>query len=107
MKRLMLACALAAAFLAPGAAPEMPFTIDPLIPRKISIGKNAVLTLAPDKFDIVECQQTPTVKLAAKEIADALSAAFGADIRSVRESTGKPVEIRVGDAELAAKLGAP
>ena len=105
MKRLLLGCALAAAFLVSGAAPKLPFTIDPLIPRKIDIGKSAVLTLVPGKFDIVECQKTPTVKLAAKEIADALSAVFGTDIKPVTKSTGKQAEIRIGDAKLAAQLG--
>ena len=74
-------------------------------PRKISVGKRTVLTIAPGNFDIVECQNTPTVKLAAKEIADAMSEVFGAPVKPVAKSSGKTVEIRLGDLELAKKLG--
>ena len=105
MKKLLFVCAFAAALLCSGAKPELPFTIDPKIPRKISVGKTPVLTLTPGSFDIVECQNTPTVKLAAKEIADALSEVFGTPVKSVAKPSGKAVEIRLGDLELAKKLG--
>ena len=88
-----------------GAAPKLPFTIEPQIPRMINVGKAAVLTLLPGNFDIVMCQNTPTVKLAAKEIADALSKVFGTPVKPVAKPSGKAVEIRVGDLELARKLG--
>ena len=76
MKKILFAAALLTTALCFGGKPELPFSIDPKIPRKISVGKTAVLTLTPGNFDIVECRKTPTVQLAAKEIADALSEVF-------------------------------
>ena len=105
MKRFLFAAALMAALFVCGAPPKLPFTIEPQIPRKIGVGKTTVLTLTPGNFDIVACQNTPTVKLAAKEIADALSEVFGSPVKPVVKGTGKAVEIRVGDLELARKLG--
>ena len=105
MKRFLLAVLLFGAVFAHGAPPKLPFTIDPQIPRKITVGKTPVLTLAPGNFDIVECQNTPTIKLAAKEIADALTEVFGIPVKPVTKSSGKAAEIRVGDLALAGKLG--
>ena len=105
MKRFLFAAALSAALFVCGAPPKLPFTIEPQLPRKITVGKTAVLTLMPGNFDIVACQNSPTVKLAAKEIADALSEVFGSPVKPVVKGTGKAVEIRVGDLELARKLG--
>ena len=105
MKRFLFAAALFAALFVCGAPPKLPFTIEPQIPRKISVGKRPALTLTPGNFDIVACQNTPTVKLAAQEIADALSEVFGMPVNPVAKASGKAVEIRVGDLELAKKLG--
>ena len=105
MKRIFFTAALMAALFVCGAPPKLPFTIEPQIPRKIGVGKTPVLTLTPGNFDIVACQNTPTIKLAAKEIADALSEVFSTPVKPVTSPSGKAVEIRVGDLELAKKLG--
>ena len=105
MKKILFAAMLFAAALCFGGKPELPFSIDPRIPRKIEVGKGTVLTLTPGNFEIVECQDTPTVKLAAQEIADALSEVFSTPVKPVTKSSGKKIEIRVGDLELAKKLG--
>ena len=105
MKKLLFAWAFAAAVLCSGAVPVLPFSIDPKIPRKISVGKTPVLTLTPGNFDVVVCRNVPAVKLAAKEIADALSEVFGSPVKPTVKPSGKAVEIRVGDLELARKLG--
>ena len=105
MKKILFAAMLFAAALCSGEAAPLPFSIEPKIPRKISVGKAPALTLTPGNFDIVACQKTPTVQLAAKEIADALSEVFGTPVKPVAKPSGKAVEIRVGDLELARKLG--
>ena len=105
MKKLLFAWAFAAAVLCFGAGPSLPFSIDPKIPRKIDVGKKPVLTLTPGNFDVVAGRDIPAVKLAAKEIADALSEVFGTPVKPVTKGTGKAVEILVGDLEFARKLG--
>ena len=105
LKEVLFAAMLFAAAQCFGEAGALPFSIEPKIPRKIGVGKTPVLTLTPGNFDIVECRNTPTVKLAAKEIADALSEVFSTPVKPVTKSSGKAVEIRVGDLELAKKLG--
>ena len=97
MKKLLFAATLLAAVLCSGAGPSLPFSIDPKIPRKISVGKTPVLTLTPGNFDVVAGRDIPAVKLAAKEIADALSEVFRSPVKPVVKGTGKAVEIRVGD----------
>ncbi len=107
MKKILFSAVLFVTLLAYSVPPKMPFTIDPLIPRKIDIDWDASkqLFLTSDNFEIVECQNTPTVKLAAKEIADILTEAFGGPVKPVTKSSNKAYEIRVGDAELAATQG--
>ena len=106
MKKLSAALLLLSVLAAFAGNVPLPFSIDPKIPRKIVIGKTPVLTLTPGNFEIVEGQKTPTVKLAAKEIADALSGVFGVTVTPVEKSSGKAaVSVRVGDMLLARELG--
>ena len=107
MKKLLFAVVLLSAILSYAVPPKMPFTIEPLIPRKINVDwdSSKQFLLTANNFDIVECQNTPTVKLAAQEIADILSEAFELPVKPVAKGSGKKYEIRVGDAELAASLG--
>ena len=74
MKKLSAALLLLSVLAAFAGNVPLPFCIEPKIPRKIVIGKTPVLTLTPGNFEIVEGRKTPTVKLAAKEIADAVAA---------------------------------
>ena len=105
MKKLLFLCVLSAAFLAQAAPPlKLPFTIEPRTPRKIGIGKKAVITLTPDNFDIVQTSN-PTVKFAAREMAEALSGVFGVTLKPVNAPGKKAFHIRLGDQALAAKLG--
>ena len=105
MKKMLFMCVLSAAFLAQAAPPQkLPFTIEPRTPRKTEIGKKAVITLTPDNFDIVQTQN-PTVKFAAKEMAEALSGVFGVALKPVNAPGKKAFHIRLGDQALAAKLG--
>ena len=105
MKKILSAALLFGALLTFGAPPKLPFTIDPQIPRKINVGKTPALTLTPGNFDIVVCRNIPAVHLAAKEMAEALSEVFGAPVKPVTKPSGKAVEIRLADLELAKKLG--
>ena len=107
MKKILLAAVLFVAVLSYGVPPKMPFTIEPQIPRKINVdwSSSGKIFLTSDNFEIVECQNTPTVKFAAKEIADILSDAFGKPVKPVTQSTGKKYEIRIADAEMAASMG--
>ena len=71
-QKLLFAAAVAACTISFGAEPlKLPFNIDPRIPRKIEIGKSAVLTLSPGNFEVVQCSWYPAVELAAREIAEA------------------------------------
>ena len=65
------------AFLCAGVSPVLPFKIDPAIPRKIAVGNKTLLTLKPSNYEIIMGVNTPTVKLAAREIADGLALVFG------------------------------
>ena len=91
-KKLLFAWVFGTVMLCSGATPELPFSIDPKLPRKISVGKTPSLTLTPGNFDVVACQNIPAVKLAAKEIADALSEVFGVPVNPAVKPSGKAVE---------------
>ena len=104
MKLTLTLVFFAAALICHGAPEALPFNIEPQIPRKIQIGKKPLLTLAPGNFEIIASQNTPTVKLAAHEIASGLSQVFGVKLKSYSKSYGKKIQICVGDKKLAAKL---
>ena len=92
------------AFVCAGASRELPFNIEPRIPRKITVGTQPLLVLKPGNFEVLTGDNTPTVKLAAQEIADGLSLVFGTKIKPVTKAGGKAVQICVGDRKLAAQL---
>ena len=105
MKKLtaLLACVTALTLCG---AQKLPFSIDPKIPRKINVGDKALLALTPGKFEIVEGANNYVIKFAATEMAEALSAVMGCQVKPVRKSSGKAaVEICIGDEKLAAELG--
>lgn len=84
----------------------LPFTLEPRMPRKISLGKKMVLTLKPGNFEIVVSPEvSPAAKYAAEEIAQALSQCFSCKITPVRKASGNKIEIRPGDLKLAKSLG--
>ena len=104
MKKILLLFLTLAAVLCTAAPPlKLPFTLEPQTPRKITIGKKAVMTLTANNFDIV-AGRTPTAKYAAKEIADALSSVFGTKLKVVTRPGKKSYHICVGDKILAKTL---
>ncbi len=104
MKRIVGVLLLAAAAFSLSGAQKLPFSIDPKLPRKISIGSKTVMPLAPGNFEIVRASSSKVTEFAAQEMAEALSAVFGVKIKPVLKSTGKKYQIRIGDAKLAAEL---
>ena len=104
MKRIVGVLLLAAAAFSLSGAQKLPFSIDPKLPRKISIGSKSVMQLAPGNFEIVRASSSKVTEFAAQEMAEALSAVFGVKIKPVLKSTGKKYQIRIGDAKLAAEL---
>jgi hypothetical protein len=105
-KKLLPVFALLYAAFAQGAPMpvKLPFTIEPLTPRCVEIGKKTVMTLTAENFDIVDAGRTPTSKFAAREIAEALSAVFNTKLAVQRKAGKKPFQICVGDRKLAQTL---
>ena len=103
MKKNFVLLLLAASFCLAGAE-KLPFSIDPKHPRKITLGKKPLLSLAPGNFEIVEGNTTDVVKFAAQEIAEALSEVFGKKITPVKKASGKKIAICLGDIKLAKEL---
>ena len=91
MKKLLFAVVMFGTILLYGVPPKMPFTIEPLIPRKINVDwdSSKQFFLTANNFEIVEGQNTPTVKLAAQEIADIMTEAFGVPVKPVAKGSGK------------------
>ena len=104
MKFILTFCILAAAVICQGAPRDLPFNIEPQHPRVIKIGTEKRLTLTPGNFEIIAAQSSPTVLLASQELAMALGEVFGTKINVVKKSSGKAVQICVGDMGLAKKL---
>ncbi len=104
MKRsiLLLSCLMTVIL----AANDLPFPVEPQLPRKISIGTQTVMTLTADNFEIVVREDaSPAAKFAAAELADALGKVFGIQITPVAVAGGDKIAICPGDLELAAGLG--
>ena len=97
MKKVLFSAVLFVTLLAYSVPPKMPFTIEPLIPRKINVDWDASkqYVLTANNFEIVEGQNTPTVKLAAQEIADILTEAFGPGYQPGRHRCRKPRKSRL------------
>ena len=103
-KKMLWTFLLCAAAFSLAGAQKLPFSIDPKIPRKITIGKQTLMTLAPGNFEIVMGNSSGVVKFASQELAQVLSEVFGIKIVPVAQSSGKKYQICVGDAKLAKAL---
>ena len=66
MKRIVGVLLLAAAAFSLSGAQKLPFSIDPKLPRKISIGSKTVMQLVPGNFEIVRASSSKVTDFAAQ-----------------------------------------
>ena len=104
MKKMLWTMLLAAAAFSLSGGQNLPFSIEPRIPRKISIGKECAIRLVPGNFEIIPESRNNVAEFAAKELSEILSEIFGTKITPVKKSTGKTYQILVGDRKAAAEI---
>jgi len=91
------------------AAPVPELGLEPVLPRRITIGTKPVLEMVKNgkvNFEIVvPPDAAPSVKFAGKEAAELLGKAFGAKLEVKKKASGKVPALILGSPTCAAKLG--
>ena len=99
LKKVVLAALTAVAAAALPAAEKLP-------PRKVIVGKDAVMTVSPATAEIVVAKNAPkTVLFALKELNGLLSRTFGKPLNVVNTPTDGKVSIVLGDNEFSRAAG--
>jgi hypothetical protein len=87
------------------AAAPLTSSCDPKLPRRIAVGKSVELTLNADTHIVVPPNSKPTVRFAAKELAQYLGEALEGAIPVVTAPQEQGVAICLGDNQYAREMG--